>query len=993
MQPFFYAVEITLPVYIHAYKRVVNIRFLLNLRHIWYFNSGVIISQQTFQTYNLMDYATNMNKFNRNIGNHFLLIMLLILASCSDQGNSEQALLQKARSYLDNRDLMEASIELRNTLLSNAQNAEARYLLAGINLEIGDLEAAEKEYRRAADAGWKADEIEIGTAKVLMAQYKFRQLIDDIKIKDSWPLTSRANLLGIYAAAEASIGDIDQAKSTLATGTELQADAFQIIKTTAIFQLVSGEIQEAVNTLSKGLAIYQNNTELLLLTAVAEQRQEDFSKAAETYRNIISQGPTNVITVHNRQARIALARLAILQKNYDEAQSTLNPLLERNKSDPDANFLGGLLAFDRKDYKLADERISKLLEIAPEHAPSLLLMGKIKYARENYDQASLHLNNYLNKSPDDVVATRLLVSSYIALNKTGLAKSTLEPVLDKNPNDKGLLSLMSQLQLVKGDTQAGIKELQKSVDASPDDADTHKQLAQAYIVAGETDKAIDELKTYQRLSKKTEEANNLMILAYLGAGKFNQAINIAQDMLAAAPLDTDILSLNGSLYVSSDNNVEARKYYNKALQIDKDFTTAHIGLARIEGIEGNTDKAIKIYKDLAAANKGGNIPVMALAEIAKQQNRTEDMLRWLEKARQAAPDEVNPRIALANYYFQSKQLEKADLLTLEALKIDPANKYLLALHGRILIGLQRYNKALTPLKALVEKDPKSAPARVLLGETYMRLGIDGNARTHLGKALQIQPANVSALALMAEMELHAGAADNSLPYAKKLQQAQPEFYVGYSLEGDAWTAMQNNTRAKTAYLSAWNKQQTGELSIKLYKAADPSESFDDAIAYMISWLSAHPEDNKTRKYLAGTYQENQENDNAVMEYELVIKNSPDDVATLNNLAWLYSLKGDPRALQLAESAYNKTSGKNPYIRDTYGWILVQQGQHKKAVTLLNQAVNQVPDNLVFQYHYAVATLKAGKETEGLRLLEKLVNKNQPFDGREDAQKMIKAHKK
>jgi putative PEP-CTERM system TPR-repeat lipoprotein len=934
-----------------------------------------------------------MRKLNRNMGNSILLAAFLLLIGCSGQGANEQQMLQAAKTYLDKRDLMAASIELRNSLVENPQNAEARFLLAGINLEIGDLAAAEKEYRRAGEAGWQAEETQIGISKVLIGQYRFRKLLDEIEIKDDWSVSARADLLGLRAAAEASLGDVSQAKTTLARGAELKADAFQILKTTAILHLGAGETQEAVTALKDALSVYQDNSELLLLRATAEQQEKKFPEAAETYRNIIDQGPSRVISATNRQARIGLSRLAILEKNYEEAESTLAPLFKENKNDPDANYLGSLLAFERGDYKLAENRIRKLIKMAPDHAPFNLLMGKIAYALQNYEQAANHLNAYLSTSPDDTKVVKLLVSTYIALDQLKLARSALQPALSRNPNDASLLALMSQLEVSRGDTDAAIRGLQESIEAAPDKAALHKQLAEVYIQVRETDKAIEALKTYQEMSNNSAEAKNLMIVAYVRVGKFEQAINIAQDMLATSTEDAGVLSLNGSLYAASGNNQEARKYFEKALHLDKDFATAAIGLARIEGNEGNIDKAVDIYKGLADSKKGGTAPMLSLAEIARQQGRIDDMVNWLEMARETAPDEIAPRISLANHYYQHQQLEKADLLVQEAIKISPANTDLLTLHGRILIAQQRYNEARPPLKALVEKEPDSVVARTLLGEVNLRLGYTGNAREHLGKALEKQPDYAPALILMAGMELQANSPKRSLPYAKRLQQALPDFYMGYKLEGDALMSMQDYANARKAFLVAWQKQQTAELAIKLYDATKRSGSIDDAITPLITWLDGHAEDNKVRFFLASAYQGMKQNDKAILEYGQILENAPDDVAALNNLAWLYSLGEDPRALQLAERAFQVTKGVDPLIRDTYGWILVQQGQHEKGRGVLKQAVAQAPDNPEIQYHYAAALLKSGRKDEGIRMLEKLISNNKAFSGRDDARQILEEYKK
>lgn len=928
----------------------------------------------------------NPGNLKRYIAYYFLAVFCLALISC-DKGLNEQQMLQNAKAYMDKGELMAASIELRNTLQQNSNNAEARYLLGSINLDIGDLASAEKEFRRADLAGWNQQETQTNIARILITRKEFQKLLDEIAIEDTWSTDTKANISALRALAHTGLGQLVKAKSTLDEAIAYDADALYVLKATTILQLTGILNGDASATLAKALSIYPENPELLLLQASSNIQNDKLTQAAEAFKKIISLDPPKLITANGRIAHIGLARLQIIDKKIDEANATLAQLLKRNDKDPDANYLTGLLALNQQDYSRAEEHIRKLQAIAPDHIQSQQVMGKIKYALKDYDQAAHYLSVYLNSNPDDVAVRKLLTNTYIILNQPELARSTLQSANLPVPDDAETLTLLSQIEFNKGDLNAGILSLNKAIKFSPENIALHKQLAKAYIATGKMDEALAEIKIFNKLSNDIDETRKLGISAYLKTGEIDKAISIANRMLNNSPQDPDIIALNGSLYAANNDNKQARQYFNKALQLQKNLPSATVGLARLERMEGNYDKAIALYSNLVESNAGGTIPMLALSELAALQNRTSDMLSWLEKARKAAPTESKPRIILANYYLGINQPDKADIYVNEALKATPEQVNLLALQARVLIAQKQYKEAVPLLEKLLAKSPESSNSRALLGEAFLRQGMTKKAREHLKLILDKQNDHVAALTLLAETEFKEGNYEKSLEYTKQLQKTQPELYLGYLLEGNIWMAKKDNTKAHSAFSHAWEHQQTSDLAINLFATSRYSTNFKEAIKPVLTWMKANPDDNTTRFFLASAYQNAEENDSAIKEYKKILEESPESTAVLNNLAWLYSLKNDPKALDYAEKVYRLTQ-TDPGVLDTYGWILVQQGQTLKGLRLLEQAMEQIPDNLEIRYHYAVALIRSDNKNEGHQILENLLKQDKPFIGRDEAKQLI-----
>jgi tetratricopeptide (TPR) repeat protein len=149
-----------------------------------------------------------------------------------------------------------------------------------------------------------------------------------------------------------------------------------------------------------------------------------------------------------------------------------------------------------------------------------------------------------------------------------------------------------------------------------------------------------------------------------------------------------------------------------------------------------------------------------------------------------------------------------------------------------------------------------------------------------------------------------------------------------------------------------------------------------------------PTDLSTKQFIANLYLLLGRNQEAIQAYEALLQQTPEDAASLNNLATLLTTSDPKKALSLAEKAQRLRPGE-PGIMDTLGWILVNQGETQRGLDLLRDADRLAKDQPEIRYHYAVALLKSGRKEEGRRELERLVALGKDFPGLNDAKALLK----
>jgi Flp pilus assembly protein TadD len=113
---------------------------------------------------------------------------------------------------------------------------------------------------------------------------------------------------------------------------------------------------------------------------------------------------------------------------------------------------------------------------------------------------------------------------------------------------------------------------------------------------------------------------------------------------------------------------------------------------------------------------------------------------------------------------------------------------------------------------------------------------------------------------------------------------------------------------------------------------------------------------------------------AIAEYQKVLRLSQNNVGALNNLAFLYA--EDNRdlsmALQLASRA-NMLAPNNGSVQDTLGFVLIKNEKFAEAEKILKRAVETLPGNASVRYHLALAY--KGLKNNGLAIehVQKAIN--------------------
>jgi putative PEP-CTERM system TPR-repeat lipoprotein len=554
----------------------------------------------------------------------------------------------------------------------------------------------------------------------------------------------------------------------------------------------------------------------------------------------------------------------------------------------------------------------------------------------------------------------------------------LEQGLAQAPEDPELLALLAQARLANNDLAHAIPLLERAARNDPQSAQVRSRLQIARLLGGQTAAVLADLEAGMAREPASPLSELLYVVTLLQSRQFEHALE------ALAPLEKRqrtplVLNLKAAALIGQGKPEAAREALENALALNPRFTTALVNLARLDLREQGPHAARRRLENYLQRDPGNARVLTVLAQMGPELGASNELIiEWLERARAAAPRSVPQLTLLARAYLRSGDAAKAMQAIEQAEQIDPGQHAVLELRGETQMALGQTSAALGTYSALALQFPRSADAQYRLARAQDAAGNTAGATLTLQRALELEPGFAPALTLLGALNLQAGRTEAALATARELKRSHPTLPAGFVLEGDVYRTRQAFDQAAAAYFAAYARGDgSAELAIKLHMALRAAGRGKEAEQFLGRFEKEHPAEVAVQAYLgdvdlsAGRYAA------AIQRYARVLEAQPQNALVLNNTAWAAYKLGDGRAQQYAEKAH-QLRPDDPVILDTLGWLLLDHGQAKRAIGLLQRAVTLAPDNSQTRYHLAQALLQQGDLGAARRELELLLTGKTAF---------------
>ena len=887
--------------------------------------------------------------------------------------------LREAQAYFDKGELSATIIQLKNALLADPENSQARLLLGRAYVQQKDGLSAEKELRRAQELGVAREAVLVPLGRALLMTGQSDKLLQAItpEVGDSELL--RADILMLQGQAYLTTGKLAMADEKFSAALELQPGAADALLGQARIAFQNQNTGGATELVNQALSREPKNTDAWTLKGELLRRADQPHEAETAFGEAIELDPSNV------QARVGRATVRLGLGEPDQADADIDWLLETHPGLYLAHYLKALLQYQQQQLEPAQESVQRAIKQAPGHLPSHLLAGTIAYQQELLNQAENHLRTYWSSTPGNPQAAKLLAATLLKLKQPGKAIEVLEPGLPSASEDAQYLSLLGSAYMSRGDTAKGLEYLERAAALAPDVASIRAQLAIGQLLGGDVDQGASELQSAVNLGQDLLQADILLVIVYLKRKDFDQALMATEILTEKMPDSPVPLNMKGAALLGKEDRAAARQAFEAALTLQPEFLPAHLNLAQLELMDGNTVAAEARYKAVLSHDEGNLKALVALATLANRRGDGNASEQWLKQARTHHPQAVEPALLLLAHYLRQGKQERSLDIARELAMAHPRHPIVLRAVAQTHVQAGDYETVVSTLRSLVEVSPQSAEAHYLLGAAQLKQNQVGDARISLSQAIGLQPDYPAAQFALARIDISEKEYDAALKLATDLAQAHTDASFADELRGDVAAARQAPIEASEAYALAYRKTASAQLARKLYQSRLQTGDTESALAALERWLEAHPEDVSTRSLFAQALISAGRHPQALDEYLVAIEHQPANVAALNNIAWLYQEQGNySEGVKYAERAHQLIPNR-PEVIDTLGWLLVLNGETNRGLVLLQEARIKAPHIPDIQYHLAVALEKVGRKDEARKELNRLLKSNKAFPERDKAE--------
>lgn len=514
-------------------------------------------------------------------------------------------------------------------------------------------------------------------------------------------------------------------------------------------------------------------------------------------------------------------------------------------------------------------------------------------------------------------------------------------------------------------------------DSQEEAAVYHFSLGQAYSLDNDPQRAIESYRATLVHDPKSALVRARLAAELVKIGSYAEAKELCQEAIELDPKYVDSYLLLAGIQVAAKELEGAIDTYKKALKMEPEnhdallyygVTLAEVGKVG-EGIR-ELEKLVKL-KDTHESSIDQSVAFYYLSKLYEQASKNEEAIAALKQALKKRPGFSKAALSLSDLYLEKKDEKNAYAVLEEAFRENHSSDLAERL-SEFYMERNNFQKAVVYLETLVEEDPTNENMKLRLSLVYWQLKWFDKARVLLSGLLERYPASSEIAFYLGELEVERNDYDGAISYYKRISPDYSKYDQMVSRVAYLYRQQKKYSAAEDFLLEALQKRPDAVAFYPLLAAVyEDQQRLKDAKLALERGLKQFPEDESILYYLGFMYDRTGDKEKSHETMEKLLQINPDNPNALNFVGYSLVEKGEnlPRARELLTRALAQKPD-DPFILDSYGWLLYRMGKYKEALVPLEKAAALKPEEGIIAEHLGDVYASLGMPQKALAAYER-----------------------
>jgi Flp pilus assembly protein TadD len=275
-----------------------------------------------------------------------------------------------------------------------------------------------------------------------------------------------------------------------------------------------------------------------------------------------------------------LASMEMIRGKYAGASDLFRRALEQKPSDVRGLTAYGTALDKAGDWQQAKAEFEKALAADAENRYARYDLAQLELQHGKLSEAEGNFRRLLADNPGDGEAHAQLGAILAATNRGGEGQKELEAALAIDANSFNALFNLASVEAQQGNLSGAASLLERAL-KQKDDAEAHQLLGNVYAAQGGYEIALEQFRTVAKLQPNDPAAHFQLAQILVQIDQVGEGIREQLAGLALSGTNADDWNYLGELYVRTKQMDEARKAFERALELNPQHALARTNLSHL----------------------------------------------------------------------------------------------------------------------------------------------------------------------------------------------------------------------------------------------------------------------------------------------------------------------------------------------------------------------------------------------------------------------------